>query len=238
MEKTSIVATPLHTQLRTVFVHRITTGQWKPGTVLPNENELAREFALSPGTVRKALEWMERQQLIVRQQGRGTFVQDPTSTDLASRYICLKTSDGEIAIGEITSSELAKGAATDEEARRLAIPPGAGVYRIVQRRDYGQGAACLERRVYPAELFPNLEKKPSIARNAGEFGYMHGVLFAHGEELVKIAEADAEVAVAIGVPKGSPVLYLDRVLKTVDDHKGEWRVSWCALGKLVYEARI
>jgi GntR family transcriptional regulator len=206
--------------------------------VLPNENDLAREFALSPGTVRKALEWMEREQLIVRQQGRGTFIQDPASTDLASRYLCLRSPEGDVAIGEVTSSELSKGMANDDEVQRLAIAPGAGVYRIVQRRDYGQGAVCLERRIYPVDLFPNLEKKPSIVRNAGEFGYIHGVLFAHGEELVSIVQADADAAVAMGVPEGSPVLHLDRMLKTVDGQKGEWRVAWCALGKLVYEARI
>ena len=206
--------------------------------VLPNENELAREFSLSPGTVRKALEWMEREQLVVRQQGRGTFVQDPASTDLASRYLCLRSPDGEIIIGDVVSSELSRGTADDTEAERLALAPKASVYRIVQRREYGSGAACLERRVYPAELFPDLETKSSTVRNAGEFGYANGVLFAHGRERVSIGQATADVARSLGIEEGSPVLFLDRVLKTVDDRKGEWRRAWCTLGDLVYEARI
>lgn len=238
LQKTAIVAIPLHAQLRTVFVQRITQGTWKPGMVIPNENDLAREFNLSPGTVRKALEWMERAQLVVRQQGRGTFVQDPASTDLASRYLCLRSPAGEIATGHIASTQLSKGRADEIEAQRLELAPNAHVYRIVQHRQYGRGAACMERRVYPAELYPELEKSSPEVRNAGEFGYAHGVLFAHGRERVCIGQADAEVARVLGVPEQSSVLVLDRVLETVDERKGEWRVAWCALGDLVYEARI
>ena len=50
---------PLYLQLRDALVERIARGQWKPGAAVPNEQDLAREFGVSPGTMRKALDLME-----------------------------------------------------------------------------------------------------------------------------------------------------------------------------------
>ena len=89
-----LAAQPLHLQLRRALLRRIASGEWRHGDVIPNENQLAREFNLSAGTVRKALDWMEQARLVVRQQGRGTFITDPMSPELAGRFDTLHGADG------------------------------------------------------------------------------------------------------------------------------------------------
>jgi GntR family transcriptional regulator len=65
---------PLYAQVKTLMTQRIGSGQWKPGDMIPNEFQLAAEFNVSQGTVRKALIALEADKLIVRRQGRGTYV--------------------------------------------------------------------------------------------------------------------------------------------------------------------
>ena len=77
MASHSFSTKPLYLQLRDALSERVATGQWQPGACIPNEHELAREFNVSTGTMRKALGIMEDEHLIARRQGRGTFVNDP-----------------------------------------------------------------------------------------------------------------------------------------------------------------
>ena len=74
---------PLYLQVRDALLERITNGTWKPQMAIPNELELAREMGVSPGTMRKALELLEAEHLVTRRQGRGTFVNDQASEQLA-----------------------------------------------------------------------------------------------------------------------------------------------------------
>jgi len=77
---------PLYVQVRNLLAQRLASGVWPPGSVLPNEMELARELGVSSGTVRKALDSLESDRLVVRRQGRGTFVVDQASGDVAARF--------------------------------------------------------------------------------------------------------------------------------------------------------
>jgi DNA-binding GntR family transcriptional regulator len=76
---------PLYLQVRDAVAERIATGTWKTGNAIPNEGDLAREFGVSVGTVRKALGLLEGQHILTRQQGRGTFVNDPRQPPIVSR---------------------------------------------------------------------------------------------------------------------------------------------------------
>ncbi|HSR54974.1 MAG TPA: GntR family transcriptional regulator, partial [Alphaproteobacteria bacterium] len=65
---------PLYRQVKELLLQRVVSGYWKPGEILPSEVKLAAEFNVSQGTVRKALEEMAAEHLVVRHQGKGTFV--------------------------------------------------------------------------------------------------------------------------------------------------------------------
>ena len=69
---------PLYRQVKELLLQRVAGGHWKPGDILPSETKLAGEFNVSQGTVRKALEELAAEHLVVRHQGKGTFVADTT----------------------------------------------------------------------------------------------------------------------------------------------------------------
>ena len=71
-------ARPLYAQVREHLVERIRSGEWKPGQLIPNEFEIAAEFGVSQGTARKAISELAAEGLVLRRQGRGTFVVEHT----------------------------------------------------------------------------------------------------------------------------------------------------------------
>ena len=70
------LAGPLYFQIQELMRARIRAKEWSGGRYLPNEGDLAREYGVSVGTMRKALDLLGQQNLIVRRQGLGTYVND------------------------------------------------------------------------------------------------------------------------------------------------------------------
>jgi len=62
---------PLYRQVKELLMKRLGDGSWAPGQLLPSEPEIAAGLGVSPGTVRKALDEMSSESLLVRRQGRG-----------------------------------------------------------------------------------------------------------------------------------------------------------------------
>src|SRR6266487_1979738 len=121
---------PLYLQLRDALAGRIAGGEWKPGSAIPNESDLAREFGVSAGTMRKALDLMEAERLLTRRQGRGTFVNDQSSDELAARFSNIRGPDGKRVCGQVASAEIAHGPANEMECTRLRLAPEDRVYRV------------------------------------------------------------------------------------------------------------
>ena len=68
------VFAPLYRQIRQLIVSALDQGEWKPGELIPSEMDLAVRFQVSQGTVRKAIDELAAENLLVRRQGKGTFV--------------------------------------------------------------------------------------------------------------------------------------------------------------------
>ena len=65
---------PLYQQIKGLILQGLENGEWKPGEAIPSEMELALRFRVSQGTVRKAIDELAAENLVVRRQGKGTFV--------------------------------------------------------------------------------------------------------------------------------------------------------------------
>jgi GntR family transcriptional regulator len=125
---------PLYLQLRDALAERIATGQWKPGKFIPNEGDLAREFGVSLGTMRRALDLMEEEHLITRRQGRGTIVCDPASDGLLNRFSKVCGTDGKPLVGRVETVNLTEGRANKAECLRLQLSDQDAVWRMCRTR--------------------------------------------------------------------------------------------------------
>jgi GntR family transcriptional regulator len=239
MPAKKLLTRSLYLQLRDALAERIATGAWKPGAVIPNEGDLAREFGVSPGTMRKALDLMEAEHLVTRRQGRGTFVNDPSSKELAARYSNLRRADGGDIVDEIKSGGIIENAANELESARLQLSKGDRVFRVQRSRLHDSRAYMVEEISMPTMLFPGLadaQKSPPgvITELAGQYG----LLLGKAAERISIGEASLEVAKALAIPFGSPILLLDRVVLALDGRPMEWRMGWCHIADKIYLAQM
>lgn len=229
---------PLYLQARDALAERIAAGEWKPMTAIPNEADLAREFGVSPGTMRKALDMLEAERLLTRRQGRGTFVNDQSSAELAVRYNALRSRDGKHVSEEVELLSLAEQPVGAAEAQRLRLRSHEKVHHIRRLRCVDGKPFVLEDVAMPAALFPGLSGEKAPSHRIVVLAQQYGILLGKGEERVTIAPASAEQASLLAVAPATPLLVLDRLVCTLDGRPAEWRLGYCNLGNRHYRAEF
>ncbi|MBX9589914.1 MAG: GntR family transcriptional regulator [Hyphomonadaceae bacterium] len=226
---------PLYLQVRDALAERIASGEWKPNTTVPNETDLARELGVSPGTMRKALDLLESDGLVTRRQGRGTFVNDPASPELATRYNKLYGANGEHIIGEIETLAIVERPANAAERGRLRLDTQDLVYRITRVRSHAGKVYLTEEASLPAALFPRLAETDLRAHGIVAIAHAYGVLLGEAVERVSLGAASAQTAKMLNIVEQQPILILDRIIKTRDGRIAEWRMAGCTMGEMHYK---
>jgi len=229
---------PLYLQVRDMLLGRITTGNWKPGTLIPNEIDLAREFGLSVGTVRKALDQLQAEHLLTRRQGRGTFVNDLASNEHASRFANLYNGDGTRLNLQSKTVSVSAHAANEAERRALGLAQGASVIHLV-RLKFRKAAPCVyEKAVLPAALFAGLPDDDDIPDEISALAQKYGQIAGSAEETISISKADKDEADQLSVAEASALLRLDRKVYAVEGAALEWRHAVCNLNDAYYKCSV
>lgn len=215
-------------------MQRIASGEWSAGSALPNELDLSREYGLSSGTVRKALDWMENAGVILRQQGRGTFVRDQVSKGQA-RYERLRMADGSIPEAATETVVVGLEDANPNEMARLRLGPGERVRRVERLRRFGEGQVQVEFSSMPHGLFPVMasEDMPLV-----QLAQRSGVILGGGWERLSVQPPPTHILEKLGIGPEQSVMMLDRMIETIDGVPAEWRVSYCCIGSGYYEASL
>lgn len=229
---------PLYLQVRDVLASRIASHEWKPSTVIPNEGDLAREFGVSSGTMRKALDLLESERLLTRRQGRGTFVNDQASDDLAARYTRIWGLKGERIEGEVAVLSIAEAGANEAECLRLRLRPSDGVCRIRRVRSHRGEPFMVEDVSLPASLFPNLPQLKDLPHRIVVLAQRFGILPGKAEERLYVGTAAADDAERLRLAPGAPVLVLDRLVFNLDGKPVEWRLARANLVGKTYLAEF
>lgn len=231
---------PLYAQVRDQLIERIRTGIWKPGQLIPNEFEIADEFGVSQGTARKAIEALAQERLVLRRQGRGTFVVEHTPDHVLFRFFNIQDDHDELIVPDSKGIKAVMGAASEEERKRLRLESGEGVYHIFRVRSRADGKPFITEAIaLPAKLFPGMQDLPEIPNTLYDlFQRSYGILTMRTDDKLTAIPADAENARHLGVARGTPLLRIDRITFGLDDRPIEWRVSICHLdGGAHYIAR-
>ena len=230
---------PLYVQVRNLLAQRIADGVWPPGGMLPNEIELARELGVSSGTVRKALDTLESERLVVRRQGRGTSVVDQASGEVAARFSNIRDRSGARIISEAELIEQTAATANEVERQRLDLKADDPIVRTVRLRRYKGRPFMHEASVLAVGRFREMgEDEPGNYRISA-LAQRHGIHLGRAVEHVTVANPEAGVAKLLGVTPSTWLLKLDRIVHTSGDGPVEWRVGLCALDEnVVYLAEM
>lgn len=232
--RTALGFRPLYAQVRELLMQRIASGAWQPGDALPSEPELAAEIGVSQGTVRKALDEMEAQTLVVRRQGRGTYVASHDDARILFQFFKLVLDSNEHLFPESRILAVGVDAADARAAQVLDLRRGAKVVRIERVRSLAGDVCIVERIVLPNALFPRIERR-ALPNNLYEvYRAEFGVTIARATERLKAVAAGKREAQHLGVKIGAPLLSIDRTALAMDGRPVEWRVSLCRTSSVHY----
>ena len=231
MPNTSPSYQPLYLQIKALLERRLEAAEWRPGEAIPSEQDLARRFRVSQGTVRKAIDALAADNLVVRRQGRGTFVSTHTEEKTSNfRFLRVRRSDGRDEESTRRLLEFRRARAGADVARRLGIKPGAAIVVLRRVLEFGGEPVILEDITLPAALFPGLSREKVDASPGSLYGFFEtqfGVRMLRAHERLTAIAADAAGATALEVKPGSPLLAIERVAYTYGDRPVELRRSLC-----------
>jgi GntR family transcriptional regulator len=232
---------PLYTQVKSLLIKRIGSGGWKPGEMIPNEIELAAEYNVSQGTVRKALISLEADKIIVRRQGVGTFVaRHSRDRTLFHFFRVLGLDDSRLTPASIVLSQSVQ-TATRAQAESLAVKVGEKLHAIVRVRYLNEVPAIFERIFVPVELMPDLAVEHG--KEMGNEMYViyqdhFAISIARASERLAAVAATAEEARRLKLKAGDPLLEISRVAFDVNGRPVELRISRCDTTQTRYAAEV
>ena len=217
---------PLYQQIKGLITRELEAGVWKPGEAIPSELELAARFKVSQGTVRKAIDELAADNLLVRRQGKGTFVATHAEQRIQYRFLRLMPDDGNTLGMARRLLEVRRTRAPADVARLLDVKSGDAVVQL-RRLLLAEGRPVVLDEIWlPGGPFKGLTaerladyKGPMYGMFEAEFG----VRMIRAEEKIRAVAADAATAGLLAVPEGEPLLSVERLSFTYGDKPVELR---------------
>ncbi len=231
---------PLYQQLSELLLSRIRRGEYGPLDRLPSEHELARRFSVSRITARQALTELERAGLVFRRQGRGSFVARPAVVQPLTRLMGL--AEAMAGQGLSSTSRVLRAAMTraaGDVATRLAVETGSQVFEIHRVRMVDDAPVSLDVSYFPADLGRRLAREDLAGRDV--FWLLEnacGLSLGAADCQIGAAAAGDDVAAALGVAAGVPLLVIERL--TYDRHERplDYEHLYIRADRFRYELRL
>lgn len=220
---------PLYQQIKVLILQSLQAGEWKPSTAIPSEIELAARFKVSQGTVRKAIDELAAENLLVRRQGKGTFVATHAERHVQYRFLKLIPDNGDPSDegpAERRIIDCKRTRASVEVARALAMHPGDAALQVRRVLSFAAVPTILEDLWLPAAPFKGLTAErlrdyngPMYALFETEFD----VRMVRAEEKIRAVVPDAEQCELLEISPQTPLLSVERIAYTYNDVPMELR---------------
>lgn len=217
---------PLYLQIKSLITRSLEAGEWKPGEAIPSEGELARRYRVSQGTVRKAVDAMASDNLLVRRQGKGTFVATHQEPRSQFRFLRLAADDGHESQSESRVLACRRIRASAEIARGLHLMAGDGVVAIRRVLSLDGVPTVLDDIYLNGAVFRGLTKERIAAYRGPLYGLFESEFatpMTRADERIRAVAADDDASEHLAVAVGAPLLSVERVSMTYHDRPVELR---------------
>lgn len=218
---------PLYAQVVEAIKQKISNNYWTLGMMISSENELAKEFDVSVGTIKKALSVLVQEGILYRRQGRGTFVASPDFSKSFSRFFRygqFKGEESEVPGSQFLSAEVIQ--APTEIAAALQLVAGEDILFMKRVRTLQEIPFCVEEIYLPYSRFKgleNLDLGKKLLYPIYNQNFSTPIFWA--EEFLQPDTATGEIADLLNIPRNSPVMCVERIAYTYEDIPVEWRRS-------------
>jgi GntR family transcriptional regulator len=217
---------PLYQQIKVLITQSLQSGEWKPSELIPSEVELANRFKVSQGTVRKAIDELAAENLVVRRQGKGTFVATHHEARAQFRFLRLVPEMGEPHYPDNRIIEVKRLRAPAEIARQLDIKAGDSVIFIKRVQSFDGAPTIVDELWLPGAIFKGLTAERLSEYKGPMYGLFEsefGTHMIHASEKIRAVAADEDAAALLSVAVNTPLLSVERVSCTYGNKPVEVR---------------
>lgn len=228
---------PLYRQIKTLLLQSLETGEWRPGEAIPSEADLAARFGVSQGTVRKAIDEMATDNLVIRRQGKGTFVATHDDPRAFFRFLRLVPLAGGRESSKSIPLECWRAKAGPESARMLGINIGEGIVILRRLLQFSEKPVVVDEIYLPGEIFNALTLDMLTTYQGSLYSLFEshfGIRMIRAEERIRAVPADRTSAELLGVKEGSPLLSVERLSFSYTEKPVEWRRGLYATAEHCY----
>jgi len=232
---------PLYDEVKKKITHSLVQGEWSPGEVIPSEIELANIYNVSQGTVRKAIDELSAESILVRRQGKGTYVATHNEESIQLRFLRLTSTFG---LKEKLDNQLisfSKEKATNKLAKILNINSASTIISIKRLLTFNKKPLIFDVIKLPALSFRGLTAE-KVNEKKGVMYRMYetdfGVRMLSADEKIKAVSASSESALLLDVKENSPLLSVERLSYTYDNKPLEWRLGLCITDNHYYRSEL
>lgn len=217
---------PLYQQIKSLLLRSLQLGEWQPGQAIPSEVELAARFKVSQGTVRKAIDELAAENIVVRRQGKGTFVATHAEETTQYRFLRLAPDEGGLPQLKRRLLECRRMRSSEATSRALQLAAGEPVVEVRRLLLDGETPVVLDDLTLPGAAFKGLDAE-RLEQWRGPlyrlFEAEYSVRMIRAEERIRAVAASAEEAALLQVPAGAPLLEVQRCSFTYGDRPMELR---------------
>jgi len=220
---------PLYQQIKGLMLQSLKAGEWGPGEMIPSEFELAARFSVSQGTVRKAIDELAQENLLLRKQGKGTFVATHSEQKFQFRFLKLVPNSSQLTPtgpAQRTIISCKKALANPEIASALELAVGSPILQIRRVLSFAGVPTILEDMCLPHDAFKGLSAK-ELQNHQGPtyalFESTYGVRMVKAQEKITAVHPNPEDAQILNINDNTPLLQVERVALTYQDKPMEIR---------------
>jgi GntR family transcriptional regulator len=219
---------PLFRVVKRSLLRAIESGAVSPGEALPSEGTLAHALGVSIGTLRRAVDELSAEHILVRRQGRGTFVATHNADRFLFQFFHVEREDGLQEVPRVELLSFERGRIDEQAAAALVVREGDPAIVIENRLSLQGRPVVHDRLVLPAALYRGLTeakfaRRPSTIYHLYQTEY--GITVVRAHERARAVPAERSIARVLGIDPGTPVLQVRRTALTFGDKPVEYRVS-------------
>lgn len=222
----SATFSPLYQQIKVLITQSLQAGEWKPGELIPSEVELAQRFKVSQGTVRKAIDELSAENLVVRRQGKGTFVATHHEDRAQFRFLRLMPDLGDPQPADNRVLDVRRLRAGADAVKLLNLKSGDAVVYIKRVQSFQHIPTILEEIWLPGQLFKGLTAERLAEYKGPMYGLFEtefGTRMIRATEKLRAITADDDASAHLNVAVGTPLLSVERISFTYGDKPVELR---------------
>ena len=232
---------PLYKGVQRALMEQLATGDLKPGQLIPSERQLATEYSVSIGTLRKAIDELVENRILIRQQGKGTYVASHDRERLLFYFFHIVPQKGVKSYPLVESVFFHKAMADVEVATRLNIALGTPIFHVRNKLSLLGDVVSVDDISIDQARFEKLsavqfKERPNTIYNLYQEAF--GITVVRTDERLRAEAASVEHAKLLQITAGTPVLTIRRTAFDMRDEPVELRISTVNTAAHEYFAEI